>query len=353
MLTLLASLGCTSAPRATPPQAVAAPKEIAPPLDDTGEASRMPLCINEFMPKNGAALRMPDGTPDWLELHNPSDEAISLDGWGLTDDLEKPYKHAFDPELSVPARGYLLLFATGDQSLGDRHLGFKLSSAGGIVALYSPLEDGQVVNYGLVERDFSVTRSTDCCMDEGCLEFDFRGTPGFNNLATQGGAESMVFAGSSWSWSNAYASGWHEAGFDDSAWPAATAPLGFGQDDLVGQIDGGPEGARLPTVFLRTTFNSTSVEEVTHLKADLRVDDGLRIWLNGQVALEENLPAGANETSWASVAVGAPHQSLVIEYALDPSLLVEGENTVAIELHQGAATSSDLGFDLSLIGQRR
>ena len=35
-------------------------------------------------------------------------------------------------------------------------------------------------------------------------------------------------------------------------------------------------------------------------------------------------------------------------FAIDPSLLVEGENTLAVEVHQAKADSSDLSFALKL-----
>ena len=330
MLTLL--LGCASLTGTTGTDAVASAK------NDTAAPERMPLCINEFMPSNNVALVRPDSsTPDWVELHNPGDEDVSLDGWGITDDLEEPFKHPFDTKLVVPARGYLLLFASGDTELGDRHLDFKLSASGGLVALFGPLEDGQVVNYGTVEKDFSVKRSTDCCSGDDCLDFDFRGTPGFNNLATQGRTETFIFSGATlWSWSNKEHTGWTDPSFDSSNWLTGAGPLGFGDAHIANQTEVGS------TLYFRSSFSVSAPSEVTSLRANLMVDDGARVWLNGVEALSENVPP-AN--------VDATRETLVVPFWLDPALLVEGDNVIAVEVHQGG--EDDLTFDLSLIGERQ
>ena len=72
------------------------------------------------------------------------------------------------------------------------------------------------------------------------------------------------------------------------------------------------------------------------------VDDGARVWLNGVEALSENVPP-AN--------VDATRETLVVPFWLDPALLVEGDNVIAVEVHQGG--EDDLAFDLGLIGERQ
>jgi hypothetical protein len=40
------------------------------------------------------------------------------------------------------------------------------------------------------------------------------------------------------------------------------------------------------------------------------------------------------------------------DYPISPSLLVEGRNVIAVEVHQNSITSSDLMFDVELRGVR-
>lgn len=344
---LLSWLACSSP---QDPGAFAEAKEVAPPFD-TGESERLPLCINEWMPSNKAALFLPDGSsPDWLELHNPTDEEVPLAAWTVTDDLEEPDKHPLDPELSIAPGGHLLLFASGDASVGPRHLDFKLSEDSGVVALFSPLGDGTAVRYGRVEADFSVARSTDCCLGPECLGFDLRGTPGFNNLATQGGRETLIFQGSSWRYqgTGGEQGGWHLSSFDDGAWASGAGPLGYGDAHVVTVLPMSEQ----PSVWFRHSFTVEEVDEVTALRLELLLDDGARVWLNGELVLSENLSAQADSLSWALGEVEGPNELLRVDYALDPRLLVDAENLLAVEVHQASLVDPDLGFDVRLTAQR-
>ena len=45
--------------------------------------------LNEIVSSNGDNLYDEDGdTPDWIELHNPTAEAIDIAGWYLSDSSE-------------------------------------------------------------------------------------------------------------------------------------------------------------------------------------------------------------------------------------------------------------------------
>ena len=49
--------------------------------------------LNEIVSSNQSSYYDEDGdTPDWIELCNPTSSNISLNGWGLSDDLENLYK---------------------------------------------------------------------------------------------------------------------------------------------------------------------------------------------------------------------------------------------------------------------
>ena len=70
--------------------------------------------INEFMASNGVTLADEDGDyEDWIELHNFGDAPVSLEGWGLSDNADDPFKWIF-PEGTVVAPGeFLLVWASG------------------------------------------------------------------------------------------------------------------------------------------------------------------------------------------------------------------------------------------------
>lgn len=100
------------------------------------------LSISEFMASNKRTIRDADGdSSDWIELHNPGENEVSLEGWFLTVD-EFDLTHWRFPAVSIPARGYLLVFASEknriDPAAGRLHTNFKLNDGGQYLALVSP-----------------------------------------------------------------------------------------------------------------------------------------------------------------------------------------------------------------------
>lgn len=327
--------------------------DTAPPIDTSPVP--LELCINEFMPDNKTALSLDDGTaPDWIELHNPGADDVHLAGWSMTDDPEEPDKAALHSDLWVDAGGFLVLYASGDgENPGPRHLSFKLSGDGGAVGLFAPDGRGQLVEHGAVAGDFSVYRVTDCCEGQGCLDFDFRGTPGATNAPPVPVSQELLPLGGPWRY-HALASNpgadWATVGFDDSGWPTGTAPLGAGDAHIVTTIDIGPDGNRRPTTYFRQTFELADLASVQALVLRLVVDDGALVWLNGAEVVRSNVAAGAvNHGTWAAGAVGDTAESTPVDWTLATTGLVEGTNLLAVEVHQAAATSSDLTFDLGVV----
>ena len=140
------------------------------------------VCINEYMASNRDAYVLKDKTaPDWIELHNPTDHEISLNGWTITDDGEDPAKVALDGHV-IPANGFLLLFADGDPEDGPDHLSFKLSASGEQIGIFAPDGRGELITYGPMAEDFSFARSPDCCQEDDCWVFSSGGTPGASNV---------------------------------------------------------------------------------------------------------------------------------------------------------------------------
>ncbi len=101
----------------------------------------LPLAINEFMAANTLFITDPQGDyDDWIEIYNYSDKPIDLGGMYLSDDLIVPDKWmiptGFQAQTTVPANGFLLLWADGDIDDGPTHLDFKLSASGESIGLY-------------------------------------------------------------------------------------------------------------------------------------------------------------------------------------------------------------------------
>ncbi|MDA3867282.1 MAG: CotH kinase family protein [Salinivirgaceae bacterium] len=86
------------------------------------------VVLNEVVFANQTSLTDADNdTPDWIELYNADTVAVNLRGFQLTDDITENIHWAF-PDYTIPASGYLIVFASGknrNQS-GEFHTDFKL-----------------------------------------------------------------------------------------------------------------------------------------------------------------------------------------------------------------------------------
>lgn len=95
-------------------------------------ASNSPVVINEFMASNTSTLADPQGEyDDWIELRNVTDSAVSLTGRYLSDEPNNPRKWQFPDGTTIPANGYLLVWADEDTTITNGlHASFKLSGSG-------------------------------------------------------------------------------------------------------------------------------------------------------------------------------------------------------------------------------
>jgi len=324
--------------------------KVAPPSAD-GPV----LCINEFMASNVLSLGLPDGAePDWLELFNPSSETVSLAGWTLSDDPEGDEAHSLDAAPDIEPGEALVLFADGGD--GPNQLPFALDASGGSIVLVDPAGNTQALHYGEQEADIAQARRTDCCTGEDCWSPLRRGTPGYANDAEAAPVEELVALGSSWAYLDTGqdpGEDWMLGSFDDSSWLTGPGPLGLGDDHQVTVIYGGESGARHPTTWFRYVFGVTRSLTLRDLHLSLMVDDSAVVWLNGVEVQRVNLTSEeVSVDTWALVAIAEPNESAVLDYRLDVGALVDGDNVLAVEVHQAAATSSDLTFDAGLRATR-
>ncbi|HUR56516.1 MAG TPA: CotH kinase family protein [Opitutaceae bacterium] len=97
--------------------------------------------INEFLASNSANLADDDGVySDWIELFNPDAAAVNLNGWYLTDSANQKTRWQL-PAVTLPAGGYLVIFASGNDRRDPTkplHTNFSLSADGEYLALVKP-----------------------------------------------------------------------------------------------------------------------------------------------------------------------------------------------------------------------
>jgi hypothetical protein len=146
------------------------------------------VVINEWMAANTRSLADPaDGDfDDWFELYNPSNVAVDLTGYMLTDNPSNLATRWTIPSgTTIPANGFLLVWADEETNQttavrSDLHAGFKLSQAGEGIALFAP--NGRLIDsvtFGTQTNDISQGRWPDGGTN---LSFMLKPTPGAANV---------------------------------------------------------------------------------------------------------------------------------------------------------------------------
>jgi hypothetical protein len=111
-----------------------------------------PLRVNEFLAFNSSCCPDTDGGvneyDDWIEIYNDSNSPVNIGGMYLSDDKTNPFNSKIPDDnpsaTTIPAKGFIVLWADGSKSQGPLHLDFSLSNAGEDVALF--YIDGRLID---------------------------------------------------------------------------------------------------------------------------------------------------------------------------------------------------------------
>jgi len=241
------------------------------------------ILINEIMPNNSSTVFDEDNeAPDWIELFNASSTSKNLAGYSLSDDLLDKRKWVF-PDYILDPGEYLLLFA----SAKDR-----------------------------------------------------------TNIVTHW--ETIVDMGDQWRYLPITATqnaNWKNQGFDDSLWPLGASGIGYGDDDDETIID------PVITVYLRKNINIENISAVQKMFLHVDFDDAFVAYINGEEVARSNIGIVGDAPSFDQGSDN--YREAQIYQGGDPELfdlsgfityLQNGENLLAIEVHNYTINSSDLSI---------
>jgi len=122
----------------------------------------VPIVLNEVLANNQTFTNLNGHTADFVEIYNPSTNALDLSDLSLSDDPNAPRKWVFPANSAIPASGYLLVYCDAASPISSTNTGFGLGEKGDAVLLFhrpsagGALLDG--VRFGLQAADFSVGR---------------------------------------------------------------------------------------------------------------------------------------------------------------------------------------------------
>jgi hypothetical protein len=135
---------------------------------------------------------------------------------------------------------------------------------------------------------------------------------------------------------------WYTIGFNDNLWGSGLAQLGYGDNDEATEVD---EDAT--TIYFRKKITLSNVAAYgSSLQVELRYDDGAIVYLNGTEVKRINMPSGA--IGYNTFSITELGDNSISSFSI-PNTLVNGENVIAVAMHQKSNGSSDLSFDLKLL----
>jgi len=177
------------------------------------------------------------------------------------------------------------------------------------------------------------------------------GTPGASNGLQDEWTETEIFPShSTWKYIKGTAeppASWKNRTFDDGAWSTGEAPIGYGEPDIVTDLDDMRGNYR--SFYARKEFEIPNPASVDDLVLYVNSDDGFVAYLNGVEVARYNVTG--NPPAHDDLANGAGEPTGLVAYDISAykSNLVAGTNVIAIQTHNGNDTSSDAYMDGRLV----
>jgi hypothetical protein len=147
---------------------------------------------------------------------------------------------------------------------------------------------------------------------------------------------------------------WKGTNFNDASWSSGPSPLGYGDDDeatVVGAIDTDPGTPGIQknatTYFRKSGIHIPDPSIFEDFTLNYVFDDGIVIYLNGAEVGRANVDPNAGFDDFSNATSSENEMGSV---TLLPADFIAGNNTIAVEIHNRSAGSTDISFDLELIG---
>ena len=247
------------------------------------KAAEAQIVLNEISNMNSGQISDEYGEySDWIELYNTSTSTINLEGYYLSDDSLNLEKWPI-PAYPMSPSSYLTIFASGKNR----------TTPPGNYHWESPVLNSHTFDYIV---------------------------PTASTPAT-----------------------WMKPDFIPEGWGQGKAGFGFGDND-----DASVVPLSSMAVYIRKSFTIPAGYHYIDVDLHIDYDDGFVAYLNGKEIARNLIPGTPTWNSSASgnheamLYSGAKPEKIELDTALIRSLLVEGPNVFAIEVHNNGTTSTDL-----------
>jgi acid phosphatase type 7 len=144
---------------------------------------------------------------------------------------------------------------------------------------------------------------------------------------------------------------WRATSFNDGSWATGPAQLGYGDGDEATVVSyGGNSSQKYITTYFRKTITVADASVFNSYTLRLKRDDGAVVYINGTERFRTNMPTGTISYTTTAAGDATDDGNTPQTTTLAAGTLVTGTNVIAVEIHQRTASSSDITFDLELIG---
>ncbi|KAA9340223.1 metallophosphoesterase [Adhaeribacter soli] len=142
---------------------------------------------------------------------------------------------------------------------------------------------------------------------------------------------------------------WQESTFSDLSWKNGIGKFGYGITDAATPISYGPDpNNKYITTYFRKTIAIPDINKYGSFTGSVKRDDGVRVFVNGKEVFRNNLPSGT--VNYLTTASSAADGFSAYNFTINRSGFINGNNVIAVEVHQRDKTSNDMAFDFRLVG---
>ncbi|MFW5707895.1 MAG: CotH kinase family protein [Bacteroidota bacterium] len=165
------------------------------------------IVLNEMMASNALTISDEDGDhKDWIEIFNPTNQAVDLLNFGLSDNPEEPFRWTF-PQVTLQPEQYLIIWASGkDRKIpgAPLHTNFSIRASGEDIVL-THSSGAQLDNIPPTQLPSDVSIGRNAASEAGWYFFN-EPTPGEGNTSQvwQGITPTPVFSHQGGFYTNAF-----------------------------------------------------------------------------------------------------------------------------------------------------
>lgn len=141
---------------------------------------------------------------------------------------------------------------------------------------------------------------------------------------------------------------WQQLGYDDSAWSIGQGHFGFGDNDETTYLEAGSI-----TYYFRKKVNISDVSLLDNIYLNLVHDDAAIVHINEvEVLRTDLLPSGTiGYLTDAIDGIPSDVENVLRPYMISKSAFQNGDNIIAIEIHNSSASNLDLSFDCNIVDE--